>query len=90
MEHEPYPDPRHQTRDHRAVAPPRHGLPLHRERTEEPLASGEARYRAAEIPDRDLCTRVLLAPPQGLQRHDHPEDPNGLVGGKVRGKCGER
>ena len=87
MEHEPYPEPGYETRTSRAFTPPRHGLPFHRERPREPQPSGKARYCASQIPDRGLCSRVLLAPPQRMQRHYHPEDPDGMVGGEV---CGER
>ena len=66
MEHEPHPEPRHETREDCAFAAARHGLPVYGEWTEEPAPSWEAGYRSSEIQDRGFCSRVFLAPAQGL------------------------
>lgn len=48
--------------------------------------SWQAGYCAAEIQNRDLCPRLLLARPQRLQGFSPAQNPHGLVESKNRGK----
>jgi len=51
-------------------------------------SAGQAGCRAAEVWLRDLCPRLFLAPPQGLQGGDDAEIARGFLAGEVRGQCG--
>lgn len=57
------PQPRHKARSCSALDASPAWLPIHGERTQEPLTARSPRHRPAEIPDRDLCSWLLLAWP---------------------------
>ena len=88
MEHEPYPEPEYKTRDCGAFPAPRYGLSFYGEWSEKPPPSGQAGHRSAKIPDRDLCSRVFLAPAQGLQRDNDSENADGVVAGEIQRERG--
>lgn len=59
--HVPHLRSRHEAGTCPALDAPRPWIPLHRERPEKQITPRQTRHRAAEIPHRHLCPRLLLA-----------------------------
>ena len=53
-------------------------------------ATGQAGRCTAEIPDGGFCTRVLLAPTQGVPELYYADESKGVVARKAERKCGSR